>query len=195
MVDALRFCHAHGIAHRDIKPSNILFDHYGRAKLADFGLAIPAVGIVRKQFGGSIYYDAPEILSMTPYEPLAVDIWSLGVTFLTMLQGVHAWRSDSFAQLKARIVSGDYEVGDRVPAPIRSLIARMIVVSPADRLNIEDITADPYFRTERSIPRAASEETMRRLGSRIALAGAAVLPLVRGTSASIRRSSMTSRKS
>jgi serine/threonine protein kinase len=192
IVDALRFCHSHGIAHRDVKPSNILFDHYGRVKLADFGLAVPAVGIIKKQFGGSIYYDAPEILSMTPYEPLAVDVWSLGVTFLTMLRGVHPWSGDNFAQLKARIISGEYEVDGRVPEQVRSLIAKMVVVNPADRLKIEDVAADPLFRTESPIPHAASEETMKRFRSRIARS--ATIPLVMGAGAVIRRSTMTSRK-
>jgi eukaryotic-like serine/threonine-protein kinase len=39
LCSALAYAHAAGIVHRDIKPENVLFDHEGRARLADFGIA------------------------------------------------------------------------------------------------------------------------------------------------------------
>lgn len=40
IVSALSYCHMKRCAHRDIKPSNVLIDHYGKMKLADFGLSV-----------------------------------------------------------------------------------------------------------------------------------------------------------
>ena len=39
LLDALRFLHSRHVLHRDLKLSNLLYDHGGRLRVADFGLA------------------------------------------------------------------------------------------------------------------------------------------------------------
>jgi serine/threonine protein kinase len=51
IVDALKSCHAEGVAHLDIKPHNILIDKHGHPKLCDFGMAKrPDSGQLAHQF-------------------------------------------------------------------------------------------------------------------------------------------------
>ncbi|KAK8853900.1 hypothetical protein M9Y10_016445 [Tritrichomonas musculus] len=113
IINALYFCHQHGIAHRDVKPSNILIDKYSRAKLADFGLAqlyqMPKYSskdesndtnnsqnsrkkhLLSNIFGGSLPYLPPEILYEKLYDPFKADVWSLGATFYEMATGKLPW--------------------------------------------------------------------------------------------------------
>jgi serine/threonine protein kinase len=38
LVDALGYCHEHGVIHRDVKPQNVIISPEGKAVLVDFGL-------------------------------------------------------------------------------------------------------------------------------------------------------------
>jgi serine/threonine protein kinase len=99
MVDALCLCHAH----RDVNPSSILFGHYGDAKLADFGLAIFVIGVVRKQFGGSICYDAMAMVLMA-FTGRSRSTFGAWASCSSRYSGASTY---NFAQVKTRIISGD----------------------------------------------------------------------------------------
>lgn len=87
MLQALVWCHEHGVIHCDIKQSNIRFDAvFKRAVVIDFGLAIyydpnndPPTSV-----SGTEGKHAPEMLEETPYD-YAVDMWSLGVVFAELV--------------------------------------------------------------------------------------------------------------
>ena len=86
-----------GIAHRDIKPQNIFYCHPNRLKVGDFGCARDTLSEAAESIIGSPYYFSPELkrayrasifgLSSKPniYNAFKSDVYSLGVTFLTMI--------------------------------------------------------------------------------------------------------------
>ena len=81
LVDAIRYCHAMGVAHRDLKPENILYstpDPGATIKITDFGLAKVLNNEMMTTACGTPGYVAPEIISGIGYT-IAIDYWSIGV--------------------------------------------------------------------------------------------------------------------
>jgi eukaryotic-like serine/threonine-protein kinase len=81
LLGALAHIHAAGIVHRDVKPQNILIDAEGRAKLIDFGIALPAdaTSLTRTgQFLGTARFIAPEVAHGGPATERS-DLYSCGI--------------------------------------------------------------------------------------------------------------------
>jgi tRNA A-37 threonylcarbamoyl transferase component Bud32 len=94
LCEALQYAHDEGIIHRDIKPENILLDKYGRARIADFGLAKLTVRSAidytltgPMQIMGTWNYMAPEQFENPQSVDHRADIYALGVVFYEMLTG------------------------------------------------------------------------------------------------------------
>lgn len=88
LLQSLDYIHCHKVTHRDIKPENLLIDSYGRMKYADFGLS--NLHERNRKFTekvGSIPYMSPELLQDHYFDPIAADIWALGMTLFVMHVG------------------------------------------------------------------------------------------------------------
>ncbi|OHS93261.1 CAMK family protein kinase [Tritrichomonas foetus] len=150
ILDALHFCHLHEVAHRDVKPSNILIDKYGRAKLADFGLAQHFQNQqLSNIFGGSLPYLAPEILEMKPYDPMKADVWALGITFYEMASGRLPWETTTPEQLLIDIKSGPFKVPANFSPLFVSALRAMLEVNPKARCTLPEVMAMPIFQKPR----------------------------------------------
>lgn len=75
-----------GLAHRDVSLENILVARDGAFKIGDLGLSTRADTLA---FGcvGKTQYVAPEVVTMTAYDPVKADIWSLGVVLFMLVTG------------------------------------------------------------------------------------------------------------
>jgi eukaryotic-like serine/threonine-protein kinase len=100
---ALDRAHSQGIIHRDLKPSNVLFDQYGDAFLADFGIVRVAGSDSNLTASGSLVgtpmYMSPEQVYGDKELDGRSDIYALGIILFQMLTGHLPYEADTPAKM------------------------------------------------------------------------------------------------
>jgi serine/threonine protein kinase len=166
IISAVAYCHSEGIALRDVKPANILIDHYGRPKLVDFGLSCIVKAREGSGYAGSLAYMAPEVFRNPEHINLfAADIWSLGITFYTLLVGCTPWRrAANPGELVMEILTRAPELTDVIDPTLRGIIARMTAHDPAARPSAAELMQEPVFQEQqRKLIVRPAQTTQRRL--------------------------------
>lgn len=105
---ALDRAHRMGIIHRDLKPSNVLFDQYGDAFLADFGIVHVSSSTNALTASGSLVgtptYMSPEQVYGDKKIDGRSDIYALGVILFQMLTGHTPYDADTPARMMMKHV-------------------------------------------------------------------------------------------
>ncbi|MEV0380731.1 serine/threonine-protein kinase [Nonomuraea sp. NPDC050643] len=135
ILGALRAVHAKGILHRDVKPSNVLVTE-DRAVLTDFGLAALEGDVSITQAGivlGSAGYIAPERVLGSKASP-AGDLWSLGATLYTAVEGRGLHGRRTAAAALAALTSGE-PIPMTKAGPLAPVLDALLRIDPATRLD------------------------------------------------------------
>ncbi|MFJ4969362.1 serine/threonine-protein kinase [Streptomyces sp. NPDC088755] len=134
VLSALRAAHGAGVLHRDVKPGNVLLARDGQVLLTDFGIAaIEGDSTITRtgELVGSIDYLAPERVRGGDPGP-ASDLWSLGATLYTAVEGRSPFRRTSPISTMQAVVT------EEPPAPVNAgplgpVITALLRKDPADR--------------------------------------------------------------
>ncbi|MFE6338442.1 serine/threonine-protein kinase [Streptomyces sp. NPDC057798] len=134
VLRALRAAHSAGVLHRDVKPGNVLLADDGRVLLTDFGIAQIEGDTTITRTGevvGSVDYLAPERIRGHDPGP-ASDLWALGATLYTAVEGRSPFRRTSPLSTMQAVV--EEEAARPVYAgPLGPVIAALLHKDPAVR--------------------------------------------------------------
>ncbi|MDX2293798.1 MULTISPECIES: serine/threonine-protein kinase [Streptomyces] len=139
VVGALRAAHAAGVLHRDVKPGNVLLARDGRVLITDFGIAaIEGDSTITRtgELVGSIDYLAPERVRGGDPGP-ASDLWSLGATLYTAVEGTSPFRRTSPISTMQAVV-GEEPPYPAKAGPLASVIVALLRKDPEQRPHADE---------------------------------------------------------
>jgi len=135
VLAALQQGHRAGVIHRDVKPANVLLEHgTGRVVLTDFGIATFEGDSSLTRPGdliGSPDYLAPEQVQSVRPGP-ACDLWGLGATLYTAIEGRSPFHRDSPLSTLAAVVSEPLPEPAHA-GPLAPLLRALLSKQPEDR--------------------------------------------------------------
>jgi formylglycine-generating enzyme required for sulfatase activity/predicted Ser/Thr protein kinase len=161
-LSALAHTHERGIIHRDIKPSNIFLQKNGHIKILDFGIAKIKDEISHTRTGqglGTVLYMSPEQISDPKRVSPSTDIYSLGMTFASLLRGEPALdltEDDSTFNIQLKITKGDINLSG-INDVWRARLLSALNITAVDRptafalLSASEQPSNPGFSTEDTI--------------------------------------------
>lgn len=153
IVAGVLYLHSNAIAHRDLSLENVLVSD-GICKLCDFGLCTDANSVCCDVVGKA-YYMAPEVVAGQAYDPMAADMWSLGIMLFIILTGspltLKAAPKDdavrALVQFGLRSIFESWGISDVVSSDASDLMAALLQVDPTKRLTIETVMKHPWLQT------------------------------------------------
>ncbi|WP_328458198.1 serine/threonine protein kinase [Streptomyces sp. NBC_00386] len=134
VLRALRAAHAAGVLHRDVKPGNVLLSPDRRVLLTDFGIAQVEGDTTITRTGeivGSVDYLAPERVRGHDPGP-ASDLWALGATLYTAVEGRSPFRRTSALSTMQAVVDEELTPPQYAGA-LEPVITALLRKDPAGR--------------------------------------------------------------
>ncbi|XP_068109538.1 serine/threonine-protein kinase PAK 6 isoform X2 [Hyperolius riggenbachi] len=155
VLQALEYLHSQGVIHRDIKSDSILLTLDGRVKLSDFGFCAQISKDVpkRKSLVGTPYWMAPEVIMRTSYGT-EVDIWSLGIMVIEMVDGEPPYFSDSPVQAMKRLRDNPppkLRNAHKASPILRDFLERMLAREATERATAKELL-DHFFLLQAGLP-------------------------------------------
>ncbi|KAI6688396.1 hypothetical protein NL676_025224 [Syzygium grande] len=154
VVNVVHVCHFMGVMHRDLKPENFLLvskHEDAPLKITDFGLSVfIEPGKVYKDFVGTAYYVAPEVLNRNYGKE--IDVWSAGVILYILLCGSPPFWAENDNGIFKAILEDDLDLESppwpSISSSAKDLITKMLMRDPKKRITAAEALGHPWLRED-----------------------------------------------
>ncbi|EER00784.1 calcium-dependent protein kinase, putative [Perkinsus marinus ATCC 50983] len=154
MLEAVHYCHTHGVCHRDLKLENWVYSEPrsdAPLRLIDFGIS-QIVSTSKEKMSdthGTVYYVAPEIL-MGDYD-FRCDVWSIGVIVYMLLSGSPPFTGEDARETVRNIFQAslcfDGPRWEGVSPLAKEFISSLLQKNPSDRPSALEASKSEWIRT------------------------------------------------